>query len=263
MLAAGAPDAVLARAAASNQRAWLARQAEAAGGVVRAERGLTWALGGGTAALAFPTLSKERADAVLPGLVAAARAARVREVSCWSLLPTRPPDLGERLAALGFELGWQAHWMAIELNDAEQPAAARRVDVGIVEPDEPWAAEGLPYDDPRSAESRRRLGAARPRRVWHLAARREGVPVGHATVSITTGRLGVAGLYDVGVRADERRRGVGSALTAAACALARAERCRHATLNATYEGELLYSALGFRSVGVAQTWWLHLPPSAG
>jgi hypothetical protein len=253
---------VLARAAASNQRAWLARQADAAGGVVRAEPGLTWALGGGTAAIAFPSLSKARADAVLPELVAAARAARVREVSCWSLLPTRPRDLGERLVALGFEVGWQAHWMAIDLDDAERSPEAAGVEVRVVEPDEPWPAAGLPYDDPGSAESRRRLGAARPRRVWHLAARRDEVPVGHATVNVTTGRLGVAGIYDVGVRAAERRRGVGSALTAAACALGRVEGCRYATLNATYEGELLYSALGFRSVGVAQTWWLHLPRSA-
>jgi hypothetical protein len=28
-----------------------------------------------------------------------------------------------------------------------------------------------------------------------------------------------------------------------------------ATLNATPEGELLYRTLGFRSVGMAQTWW--------
>ena len=69
----------------------------------------------------------------------------------------------------------------------------------------------------------------------------------------------MAGLYDVGVRADERRRGIGRALTALACSLARAHGCRYATLNATYDGEQLYAALGFRSVGVAQTWWLHLP----
>jgi hypothetical protein len=30
-----------------------------------------------------------------------------------------------------------------------------------------------------------------------------------------------------------------------------------ATLNATGEGELLYRALGFRSLGHGQTWWLH------
>ena len=82
-------------------------------------------------------------------------------------------------------------------------------------------------------------------------------------MNVSTGRLGVAGMYDVGVRADARRRGIGRALTAAACSLARAQGCRYATLNATFEGELLYAALGFRTVGVAQTWWLHLPRSRG
>ena len=262
MLRPGARDEVLVRAAAANQRTWLARQAEAAGGSVHREPGLTWTLGGGAGAIAFPSLSRARADAALAEVVAAARAARAREVSCWSLLPTRPRDLGERLLGLGFELGWQANWMARDLDDTE-PAEAPGVEVGVVDPGEPWAAEGLPYDDHAAAERRRRLAALSPRRVWHLAARRDGTPVGHATVSVSTGRLGAAGMYDVGVRAGERRRGIGRALTAAACSLARTEGCRYATLNATYEGGLLYAALGFRSVGVAQTWWLHLPRSPG
>jgi ribosomal protein S18 acetylase RimI-like enzyme len=65
----------------------------------------------------------------------------------------------------------------------------------------------------------------------------------------------VAGIYDMGVAAHERRRGVGRALTAAALDLGRAAGCSFATLNATPEGELLYRRLGFRSVGLAQTWW--------
>ena len=84
------------------------------------------------------------------------------------------------------------------------------------------------------------------------------MPVGHATVSVTTGRLGVAGIYDMGVAADERRLGIGRALTTAALQLGAAQGCAFATLNATPEGELLYTAVGFRSVGVAQTWWLDL-----
>jgi ribosomal protein S18 acetylase RimI-like enzyme len=259
MLRAGAPDAVLVRAAAANQRTWFALQAEAAGGIVRREPGLTWTLGGGVGAIAFPALARARADTALAEVVAAARAAQAREVSCWSLLPTRPRDLGERLLRLGFELGWQAHWMALDLDHAGSPAEAAGVDVAVVEPEEPWAAEGLPYDDPGAAERRRVLAAATPRRVWHLAARRDGIPVGHATLCVSTGRIGVAGLYDVGVRADQRRRGIGRALTALACSLARAQGYRHATLNATSDGEQLYAALGFHSVGVAQTWWLHLP----
>jgi ribosomal protein S18 acetylase RimI-like enzyme len=68
----------------------------------------------------------------------------------------------------------------------------------------------------------------------------------------------VAGIYDMGVAAHERRRGIGRALTLAALQLGRAQGCALATLNATPEGELLYRAVGFRSVGVAQTWWLDL-----
>ena len=30
------------------------------------------------------------------------------------------------------------------------------------------------------------------------------------------------------------------------------------TLNATGEGELLYGAMGFESLGRGRTWWLHL-----
>jgi hypothetical protein len=41
VLAAPASDETLARAAAANQTAWMARIAEAAGGVVQPERGVT------------------------------------------------------------------------------------------------------------------------------------------------------------------------------------------------------------------------------
>jgi len=59
----------------------------------------------------------------------------------------------------------------------------------------------------------------------------------------------------MGVAPAERRRGIGRALTVALLALARSAGCEVATLNATTEGELLYRQLGFRPVGVAQTWW--------
>jgi GNAT superfamily N-acetyltransferase len=100
-----------------------------------------------------------------------------------------------------------------------------------------------------------RLASARPRRVWHIGAWRDGAPVGHATLNVTTGRLGVAGIYDMGVAQDEQRRGIGRALTLAVLELGCRAGCAVATLNATPEGELLYGQLAFRSVGVAQTWW--------
>jgi GNAT superfamily N-acetyltransferase len=258
-LAHGAADGILLRAAAASQRDWLARQAAAAGGKAVRERGVTWTVSPGAAAILFPTLSRAAADRVIDAAVRAARSRSAREVSCWSSLPTRPADLGDRLAARGFGLGWQAHWMARELDRLPTAPIPPDVVVDIVDPAEPWAAEDLPYDDPGTADRRRVLAAQRPQHVWHVAARRDGTPVGHATLSLGTGTLGVAGIYDVGVRPDERRQGIGRALTAAVCALARERGCAYATLNATYEGELLYRALGFRSVGFAQTWWLHLP----
>ena len=169
---------------------------------------------------------------------------------------TRPPDLHARLLALGFEEGWQAHWMAIEL-DRLRPAGVPH-GVVVAEAGEGWTPTTLPYDGVESTSARHVLARARPRRVWHVGAWRDGRPVAHAVVSVTAGRLGVAGLYDVGVERAERRRGIGRAVTLAALGVARSLGCGVATLNATPEGEALYRAMGFRSVGVAQTWWLHL-----
>jgi GNAT superfamily N-acetyltransferase len=245
-------DDVLTRAAAANQTEWLVRIAEAAGGIVHRERGAAWMASPAGATLAFPALSRERLEGLLPQFLSAARR-RSREASCWSLLPTEPEELGEELAASGFREGWQAHWMAVEIGSSPVPYP-EGVEIGLAPAD--WAATDLPWDGAAVTEVRRRLAGARPRRVWHLGAWRDGVPVGHAAVNVTTGRLGVAGIYDMGVAPHERRQGIGRALTAAALQLGRAQGCAVATLNATPEGEVLYRTLRFRSVGVAQTWWL-------
>jgi ribosomal protein S18 acetylase RimI-like enzyme len=247
-------DDVLTRAAAANQTEWLARLAEAAGGVVHRERGATWTASPSGATLSFPVLTRERLQGLLPQFLSAARR-RSREASCWSLLPTEPQELGDELAAAGFREGWQAHWMAVEIGSTPVPYP-KGVEIGLASAD--WEPTDLPWDDARMTDLRRALARARPRRVWHLGAWRQGVAVGHAVVNVTTGRLGVAGVYDMGVAPHERRRGIGRALTMAALQLGRAQGCAAATLNATQEGELLYRALGFRSVGIAQTWWLDL-----
>ena len=234
----------------------MARTAEAAGGAAHHERGVTWAVSRAGAVLAFPRLSSERLAGLLPRFLGAADVAGAREASCWSLLPTRPDDLGAQLHGVGFRDGWQAHWMAVETESAGDEVTPEGIEIGIAGTS--WKPGGLPWDGAGITEVRRHLAASRPRRVWHLGAWRDGRPVGHALVNVTTGRLGVAGIYDMGVATSERRRGIGRALTTAALALARSQRCAIATLNATPEGELLYRQLGFDSVGVAQTWWLDI-----
>jgi GNAT superfamily N-acetyltransferase len=250
VLEAGAVDATLVRAAAENQTTWLTRIAEAAGGFVTREQGVTWTRSPAGAALAFPQLSRERLDEVLPRFLEAAEGAP--EASCWSLLPTQPPGLHEVLLAAGFREGWQANWMAIDVKHLSAPLRTEGVEVALVAD---WTPTELPWDGAGITRVRELLAAERPRNVWHVAAWRTGEPVGHATLSVTRGELGVAGIYDMGVAAPERRRGIGSTLTAMLLDLARGEGCAVATLNATPEGERLYRELGFRHVGVAQTWW--------
>ena len=95
---------------------------------------------------------------------------------------------------------------------------------------------------------------ADPAGVHHLSVRRSGVNAGHVIVNPWRG---IAGIYNMGVTPAHRRQGIGRALTLAACQLGRKLGCTHAVLNATPEGELLYRTVGFRSLGMGQTWWLH------
>jgi GNAT superfamily N-acetyltransferase len=256
MLARGASNGDLVRAAAANQTEWMLRTAEAAGGVVHRERGVAWAVSAAGAVLAFPELSRERLGGLLPQFLSAARRSGAREASCWSLLPTEPDTLGSELLEAGFRERWQAHWMAAEIEPRPLEPPPVGVQVGVAPPT--WKATELPWDGERIAGVRSRLADAHPRRVWHLGAWRDGRPVGHTVLNVSTGRLGAAGIYDMGVAEAERRRGIGRALTRAALELARTQGCAFATLNATPEGELLYGTVGFRSVGIAQTWWADL-----
>src|SRR5439155_3592693 len=60
-----------------------------------------------------------------------------------------------------------------------------------------------------------------------------------------------------GVVPAARNRGIGRAVTLAACRQGLSLGCRHALLNATGMGEPVYRRIGFESIGFGQTWWLH------
>jgi GNAT superfamily N-acetyltransferase len=217
----------LLEAAADNHRAWFRRLATATGG--RIERGGDVDLvidGRGHATIAFPSAGV-RSRAPLEALLEHAVALGAESMACWSL--EEDDALGVLLLARGFEWGWQPHWMAIELAALADDEPEHPVDV---------------------------VPAAHP------SARRLVVYEGEDVVGsvVVLARRGVAGIYDMEVVERRRRQGIGRALMLAAGRIARELGCSYAVLNATEEGERLYTEVGFESLGWGQTWWMHPGP---
>jgi GNAT superfamily N-acetyltransferase len=225
----------LLRATAANHRALFRRRALVAGGQVERCDGLDVVVCGGEGTIAFPTGGPR-----LRGRLDLAIRLGLRTMSCWALGEDR--RLGTLLLARGFEWGWQPHWMALDLTRL---------------PDEPLRHEVVPADGDLPRALPYATPATDPPATRHLMVHADGTPVGHVVVNPWRG---AAGIYDMGVARASQRQGVGRALTIAACRLARDLGCTHAVLNATGEGEPLYRSVGFQSLGLGRTWWLHDGP---
>jgi len=256
-LPGGATSAQLVQAAAANHTEWFAAGSLASGGDVCRTNGVTWTATHREITIAFPRLSKAMASRTLDEIVAECYRRKIQSASCWSLAPTRPSDLGARVAARGFEWGWRPHWMALDL---------RHLRAGLAVPDDlqievddacDWDVDDLPYYNREGAAFLRVLARAHPRRMWHFGAWLDGRIVGHSVLYLTTGRFGVAGIYNVGVVPSARNRGIGKAISLAPCRFAQALGCHHALLNSA--ADPLYRQLGFESLGYGQTWWMHAP----
>jgi GNAT superfamily N-acetyltransferase len=93
--------------------------------------------------------------------------------------------------------------------------------------------------------------------IWMLLARdgESGPIVGHLTLFVPKDDSGWGGVYGAGVRPDRQRRGIGSALTLAACRIAHEAGATHLSLNATPDGERAYRKAGFAIVGDGRTWF--------
>ena len=260
------PDASteqLIQATASNHTVWMTESALTSGGEVCRTDGALWAYTpgpNGGADLPFPQMPSATAGSTLDAILADCRKQAVGRVGCWAVTPTRPRDLGARLMARGFEWGWRPHWMALNLDamptEIPLPDGLRIA----VEDEAEWDVDDLPYYirrtengvSPSQATTHSLIG---PRRRWHFGAWQDGRVVGHCVLHLTTGRDGVAGIYNMGVVPSARRQGVGRAVTLAACRFAQSLGCHWATLNSA--ADAFYESMGFVSLGWGQTWWMH------
>lgn len=186
-----------------------------------------------------------------------------RGAGFWLSKVSTPPGLTEALATRGFRCRKHFPGMHCDLI-REQPKP--RVPAGVeIEPVQdysifrrtphPWL--GAITTPIRKFELARaaHLAGRKPRRVWEFAAFHSGVPVGVATVCL--GRR-IAGVFDVGVLAEYRRRGIGTALVGHVVGFARERGMSGATLIATGMGEGVYRRAGFETVCTMSYWYSSL-----
>ncbi|NKB72470.1 MAG: GNAT family N-acetyltransferase [Candidatus Latescibacteria bacterium] len=248
----------LSQAVAFNHFVWMTTRARAAGGEVEGDQDVRWTLNPqtGKGEILFPRLKAGDADQRLDTIMSFYRQRGAKNIGCWSLDPPQPADLGLHLLGRGFQLGWRPRWMWLNLHqmrtDHGRPPGLQIEEVqGATD----WAAEDLPYyEDAASEAIRQALTGQRPQKVWHFAARLDGQVVGHTTIFLSLGPVGIAGVYDVGVVPGVRGQGIGKAVVAAACQQAQAMGARYAMLNGT--GESMYRQIGFERLGFGRTWWM-------
>ena len=245
----------LLQAAADNHIYWMGDTAESVGGKIVAEGGATWIYTPHKAQveIAFPRLKKETARQTIDRIVRSCRRRSLKRLACWSLSPSQPRDLGALLVARGFGWGWRPRWMWLDLarmnTDYSKP---RGLKIDIAGDDDVWDIDDLPYYNRKEAEGWRILNHASPRRAWQFIASIKGEVVEQTKLNLTTGSLGIAGIYNVGVRRSFRNLGIGKAVLIAALQYAKDQGCAHAMLNGT--GERVYRQIGFELIGYGQTW---------
>jgi GNAT superfamily N-acetyltransferase len=255
---------LLIQAAAENHISWFSENALVAGGEVKRLNGLTVIYSPssspdvlGEVIIAFPQRASEGIGAALDAALEFARSKDVRQVSCWSLVPTQPDDLAALLVARGFSWGWEPHWMALDLETAPPESFPTPDGLEIALDDgSAWDVTGIPYYEPSDAPRLRALAQQEPHRTYHFGACQDGSVVGHSLLHVSGGPLKVAGIYNVGVLPEARRQGIGRAISWAACQQARRLGCRYVLLNAATH---IYYRLGFVSLGHGQTWWMFRP----
>jgi ribosomal protein S18 acetylase RimI-like enzyme len=225
----------------------------AAGAEERDDRRVRWAIGNSPIdyhnCVVHADLTRDEADGEIEVSLQRMRAHRVP--GSWHLGPSmRPPDLGARLIAHGFEYGGDDIGMAVDLSELPHEVPAPddfviervRDEAGLaawVEALGSGFGEG-PVEAEWVGEMYRRLGFEGSWR--HYLGRLAGEPVATAT---TFFGAGVAGIYFVCTVGRARRRGIGAGVTLAALREARDLGYTIGVLGSSKMGYPVYRRLGF------------------
>jgi ribosomal protein S18 acetylase RimI-like enzyme len=174
----------------------------------------------------------ERSDA-LDAMEAVYAAAGITRFAAW--VHETDPAMRAGLEQRGYTLDTTTRAMGMALDDIRVPRPEIRL--GPAGWAEYMKMDGLPPDFLDHADHA----------AFHLLAARIDGEMVAAALAYDFG--GDSGIYNVGTVERARRRGLGTALTAAQVHDARARGCRTASLQSTPMAERVYSAVGFRDLG--------------
>jgi GNAT superfamily N-acetyltransferase len=243
---------------------WILEHAGLPGREVHADGDAVWETSDGAAWANGGTRFRFRDDEVAERLTQIT--ARFRELKrpagFWVSELSTPADLAARLSRLGFRC--RKHFPAMWCDLRRLPRARAVAGLGLerVTDHGRFQREAHPYIGRISTplrrshlDAQRRLTEQAPERVVSLLATMQGSAVGAAVLFLDGD---CAGLWDVGVLESHRKRGIGTALTAHACALARDAGYHDCVLIASGMGYTVYRAVGFAEVCRMSYWYSRL-----
>jgi ribosomal protein S18 acetylase RimI-like enzyme len=183
-------------------------------------------------ALLAPGLHEAARVGAVDAMEGAYAEAGVGSFAAWAL--EDDSDMLQVLECRGYVLDTSTLAMGMALADPARPPVPSGVELGPATWAEYLEFDGLPA---------RFLQAADHAALHVLVAREEG-PILAAALAYDF--EGDCGIYNVGTRETARRRGLGTAVTAAQVHAARDRGCTTASLQSTKMGEGVYRSIGFR-----------------
>ena len=247
-------DEQVAAAVELNSAEWVRRLASVPWVQLHDEPDVLWCFAGDTWPMNSVACARFRPTTARPRIREILAHHWEHKVACnWIVGPmSEPGDLGRHLRDNGFSCRVHCAGMACDL--ARLNGEAPIPDGATVK-----QVEELPSLVPLTTERRRRrhegrklIAKAQPRSIAYFSASVDGQAVGETALLLDGG--GVAGIYDVEVRQEFRRRGIGSALIHAALQHARKHGLKIAVLGATGLGARIYQNAGFREVCKISFW---------